>query len=111
MKLRTIFYVSLALILGVFISCGDPMSDYVKTVQSGIAKLPWPKQIENLLGDADHFITHYGFSPGPKEWQTDVYFYGRYELTMVVNVDIDYGKHIVKTNVAPQSSISLKPAT
>lgn len=75
------------------------MNDYIKTVQSGISTLPWPKQMEKLFGEGDHFIVHYGFSPGPKEWQTEVFFYGRYTMALVVDVDIDYTTHLVKTNV------------
>jgi hypothetical protein len=93
----------LAVLLGITASCGigGAMSDYVKTVQSGIARLPWPKEMETLFGDSDHFITHYGFSPGPKIWTSEVFIYGRYRLSMQADVEIDYENNLVKTNVGP----------
>lgn len=66
------------------------MDDYVETMQSGIATLTWPREMEKLFGDADHFITHYGFSSGSKRWTSKVYIYGRYELALSVEVAIDY---------------------
>ena len=79
----------------------NQMSDYIQTVKSGINSLPWPKEMEALFGEGDHFITHYGFSPGPKEWHTDIFFGGRYELALQVDVEIDYEKNLVKTNTSP----------
>jgi len=55
--------------------------------------------MEALFGEGDHFITHYGFSPGPKQWNTEVFFGGRYTLTLQVDVTIDNQKHLVLTNV------------
>ena len=83
-------------------SCGshNEMNAYIQTVQSGIKTLPWPKQIEKLLGESDHFITHYGFDADPKEWNTEVFFGGRYRLTLQVDVEIDYKNHLIKTNVS-----------
>jgi hypothetical protein len=94
------------ILTGITFSCigGDEMSemsDYVRTTQSGIARLPWPKQMEQLFGDSDHFITEYGFSPGPRIWNTEVFFYGRYSLALQVDVAIDYKAHTVVTNVGP----------
>jgi hypothetical protein len=57
--------------------------------------------METLFGDGDHFITHYGFDSNPKPWNTEVFFAGRYTLTLQVDVTIDYDRHLVKTNVAP----------
>lgn len=80
-----------------FVSCDirkqPGMNDYIQTAQSGLQTLTWPKEMESLFGDSDHFITHYGFSPGPKEWHSKVYIYGRYELTLVVDVTIDYNRN------------------
>jgi hypothetical protein len=96
-------YVVLALLsCGTGTSCdgGDQMKNYIKTVKSGIDRLPWPKEMEALFGEGDHFITHFGFDPGPKDWQTEVYFGGRYRLTLQVEIDIDYKTCLVKTNVS-----------
>ena len=71
------------------------MSDMIKTTQSGIDSLPWPRQMESLFGAGDHFITHFGFESGPRTWNTVVYFGGRYELALQVEVEINYSKNKV----------------
>jgi len=68
------------------------MDDYIETLQSGIETLGWPREMEVLFGDADHSITHYGFSSEPRQWNSDVYIYGRYTLALTVEVNVDY-KH------------------
>ena len=90
------------LALGTMTSCGrdNQMSDYIQTVKSGINSLPWPKEMEALFGEGDHFITHYGFKPGPKEWTTEVFFGGRYTLSLKVDVDVDYKTQTIKTSVS-----------
>jgi hypothetical protein len=58
--------------------------------------------MEQLYGDGDHFITEYGFASGPRQWNTEVYFYRKYTLTLQVDVIIDYNSHTVrKTASAP----------
>jgi hypothetical protein len=79
------------------------LKDYKETVRSGIKARPWPKEMEALFGEGDHFITHYNFSPGPKTWNTEVFFGGRYELTLQVDVEIDYKKRTVVKVVTPPS--------
>jgi hypothetical protein len=54
---------ALLLALTAFTACGDEMDEYKQTVRSGLVALPWPSEMAALFGDADHFITHYGFSP------------------------------------------------
>ena len=75
------FTVILFLALGAMTSCGTDkkMSDYVHTVQSGIKIFPWPRAMGALFGDADHFITQYGLSPGLTKWNTEGFFGGRYK--------------------------------
>ncbi len=73
----------------------DQLRQYKETVRSGIKSLPWPKQMERLFGEGDHFITHYSLSAGPKQWNTEVFFGSRYELTLQLEVDIDYDKRTV----------------
>jgi len=82
-------------------ACHDKMVDYKQTVRSGIATLPWPKEMEALFGEGDHAITHYAFSPGPKDWWTEIHFGGRYTLTMHVDVEIDYEKNLIVKYVSP----------
>jgi hypothetical protein len=66
------------------------MDGYVATVKSARTAVPIAVQMEELFPVADHFITHFGFSNGPRIWNTVVYFGGRFELTMQVDVEIDY---------------------
>lgn len=92
------------LLIGLSAGCGSAqLGDYKKTVKSGIDTLPWPKEMEKLLGEGDHFITHYGFSPGPKTWNSEIYFGGRYVFTLQVDVDVDYKKRAInKAVTSPQ---------
>jgi hypothetical protein len=103
--IRSGYILALLLTIGILASCGrckqDTMSDYIQTVKSGLDTLPWPKEMEALFGEGDHFVTHYGFSPGPKKWNTEIFFGGRYTLTLQVDVDIDYKGHTIRSNVAP----------
>lgn len=71
-------------------------SDYIQIHESARTALPLAVQIEELFGDADHFITHFGFDRKPKVWNTEVYFGGRYSLTMQVDVAIDYSANTLK---------------
>lgn len=72
-----------------------------ETVSSGLSAVPQAVQIESLFGSgsADHFISHFSesFGTGPKKWNTEVHFGGRYSLTMQVDVEVDHSKNrIVK---------------
>ena len=42
---------------------------------SGFKKIPEAKQINDLFGDADHFISYSGPNV-PQEWNTEVFFGG-----------------------------------
>jgi hypothetical protein len=61
------------------------MENYKKAVKSGFKMIPEAMQIEKLFGEADHFISYSG--PGVRQdWNTEVFFRGRYTLTMQVDV-------------------------
>jgi hypothetical protein len=77
------------------------MNDYVQTVQSGIKMLPWPRQMEELFGDSDHFILYYGTAGEQKIWHSRVYFYGRYSLTMETTVEIDDKSKTIRNFAGP----------
>jgi hypothetical protein len=81
-------------------SC-DRTTGYKETVRSGIAILPWPKQMEELYGEGDHFISNYGIDAGPKQWHTNIYFGGRYQLRLELYVELDYAKHAVVKATTP----------
>lgn len=83
-----------ALLLSVLaMSCRDinySEKGYKKAVRSGLKMIPEAKQIEELLGDSDHFISYSGSRSVGNNWNTEVYFYGRYVLTMQVPVRMGY---------------------
>ena len=57
-------------------------------VQSGYSLIPEARQIDSLFGPARHQTSNYK-EPDIVEWQTEVQFAGRYDLTMLVHVQID----------------------
>jgi len=90
---------------------GFVIADYKKTVASAKNAIPAAVQIEELYGDADHFIIHYGPNfidkNGANTWNTEVFFGGRYSLTMQVDVVIDYKQHrIVKMLCEPKFKLA-----
>ncbi|MFN0198994.1 MAG: hypothetical protein ACKVT0_19780 [Planctomycetaceae bacterium] len=92
MKQNTFLLVSIFLFLG----CGHHMSpsDYEAIVKSACIGVPIAGQIEEIFGDADHFISRLGM--GDEIWNTEVFFGGRYSLTMQVEVNVNYSKKTVK---------------
>ncbi len=68
-------------------------SDYEAIVKSARIGVPIAGQIEEIFGDADHFISRLGM--GDEIWNTEVFFGGRYSLTMQVAVTVDMYKKIV----------------
>jgi hypothetical protein len=71
------------------------MEDYRSAVKSGFEVIPQVKEMESMLGEADHFITHYGMKKGPLKWTSTVFFAGRYQLSMRVNVELNDSQHAV----------------
>ena len=102
MHVKKILVIFVGIVMAIQYGCAD-MSDggHREAVYSGLKVVPQAVQIESLFGtgSADHFISHFGksFGTGPKKWNTDVYFGGRYSLTMQADVEIDYSTNrIVK---------------
>jgi hypothetical protein len=62
------------------------MEGYQKALQSGLQMIPQSREIQEVLGDADHFISYHGSLVSGCEWNTEVFFGGRYCLTMQVPV-------------------------
>jgi hypothetical protein len=44
-------------------------------------------------GEVDHFIEHFGL--GDERWNSEVFFGGRYRLTMQVEIEVDHSKHLI----------------
>jgi hypothetical protein len=76
-------------------ACSLGKKSYIETVLSGIERIPAAQQIEELIGDSDHFITHFGFGEQPLTWNTEVYFHQRYRLALQVKVMVDYQQNRV----------------
>lgn len=86
-----------ALLLPLFASCQRfDQSKYVAAIRSGFVTIPYALQIEELFGEADHFITHYGSSEPTHTWNTETFIAGRYEFTMQVEVQLDKGARRVE---------------
>lgn len=84
------------LVVGIAVTgCGSGgYRDYDSTVRSARTTLPMAVELERQYGSADHFITHYGFrTQKTNTWNTEVFFGGRYTLTMKVEIEIDYGNN------------------
>ncbi|HZZ71645.1 MAG TPA: hypothetical protein VFE24_05290 [Pirellulales bacterium] len=76
---------------------GFNLDNYKSMVQSGFSQIPESLEIERLLGTADHFISNNGGGL-PRQWNTEVYFEGRYSLAMQVEVKTDNASTTI-TNV------------
>src|ERR1700722_16451284 len=76
------------------VSCGVRIdrnnNNYTRAIRSGFKKIPESMQIETCFGEADHFISYSGPNV-PQNWNTDIFIYGKYELTMQVVVRTDPG--------------------
>ncbi len=81
-------------------SQASTVEDYVPTCESAATRLPIAVEVEKLFpGKTDHFITHYGFNryggDRTNTWNSEAYFYGRYSLTMQIEVVVDYKNNTV----------------
>jgi len=66
------------------------MINYKKAVRSGLEQIPTARQIEEILGQPDHFISNSGNRLAGNDWNTEVFFEGRYILTMQVPVKMGH---------------------
>jgi hypothetical protein len=78
------------------------MDDYRAVHRYARTALPIAVEMEELFGDADHFITHFGMSGKKNIWNTAVFFDGRFELTMQVDIVIDYGNNTFSLTGSPK---------
>lgn len=80
-------------------ACNSRSDSYKQTLADGMKNIEQARQMEGWYGPdrVDHMITHFGFEPGkPVTWTTISYMYGRYELWMTVQVEIDYKKNLIE---------------
>ena len=80
------------------LGCGssDGSKEYRATVRSARDVLPIAVEMQRLFKTADHYISHYRFLDEPTHtWNTNVFFGDRYELTMQVEVSVDYKKNCI----------------
>ena len=70
-------------------------ADYMAIHKDGMQKLEASRQMNGHYGEVDNFIVHFGFGKQPLEWQTVAFMEGRFTLTLVVPVTVDYSKRTV----------------
>ena len=86
-------FVAPTLLASLCTGCSGYIEDYKSTVRDGIKTVPHVQEIKRIFSNAptDYFITNYGFDKDkPKQWNTVVYFGGRYTFTYQVDVVVDY---------------------
>src|SRR5262249_13457368 len=88
-------------------SQASTIEDYVPTCESAATRLPIAVEFEKLFpNETDHFITHYGFNRNGGDrtntWNSEAHFYGRYQLTMQIEVVVDYKSNTVTRAGEPE---------
>jgi hypothetical protein len=109
-SIRDLMWATVVVAMGLGLGSCRPVDikSYQATHKHGLTVIREAKEIEALLGDADHFITHFGFGSGKTNtWNSEVYFGGRYCLTMQVEIEIDYSNSRV-TNIVGEPQFWLK---
>jgi hypothetical protein len=78
-------------------SCGRSWSwaDYMAIHKDGLGKLEAPQQMNARYREVDNFIVHFGSRKQPLEWQTVAFIDGRFDLTAVIPIEVDYSKRTV----------------
>lgn len=98
-------------------SCGRTWTwtDYMAIHKDGMQKLEASRQINANYGEVDNFIVNFGIRKQPLEWQTVAFVDGRFALTYVQPVTVDYSKRTVtpagdpKFNLVAAKSVHLSP--
>lgn len=91
------------LLVALLCGCGSQTSKHIRVIKSATKVIPEAVQMEKLYGSADHFITHFGDTKAKSNvWNTEVFFGGRYQLIMQLNVLVDYDAKTVTPLDAPQ---------
>jgi len=67
---------------------GDLWPAQEAMVRSGYTLIPQARQIDSIFGPAWHQVCNYT-EPDTVEWQSTTQIAGKYELTMVVSIEID----------------------
>ena len=108
--MKTLMHIAILFMSIGVISCSDinfTPENYKKAIQSGLDTIPEARQIEELLGDSDHFISYHGSRSVGNDWNTKVFFEGRYVLTMQVPVKMGYQfNKVLKVREEPKFYLS-----
>lgn len=98
----------IGLLFMTFFGCGRSVTpdEYVNICQSARTEVPVALQMEVLFGNAHHSIVHFNCDSSPKNWQTMVFFGGRYELVMEVEVMVDCRNRSVSQTGTPKFYLS-----
>jgi hypothetical protein len=86
------------------VSCGRAWTwaDYMAIHKDGIQKLESSRQMNAQYVDVDNFIVHFGSAKQPLEWQTVAFIEGRFVLTYVQPVTVNYSKRSVTAAGEPK---------
>jgi hypothetical protein len=86
------------------VSCGRSWSwsDYMAIHKDGMRKLEPSRQMNAHYGEVDNFIVEFGTGTQPLQWQTVAFIDGRFELTFVQPVTVNYSKRTVTAAGAPE---------
>lgn len=76
------------------VACGRSwsLSDYMAIHKDGLQRLEISRHLNAQYEEVDNFIVHFGSKKQPLEWQTVAFIGGRFELTLVLPVTVDYAK-------------------
>ena len=78
---------------GLIVSCSDinfTEKGYKNALRSGMKKIPEARQMDEMFTQVDHSIAYHGDRSVGNDWSTEVFFHGRYVLTMQVSVKMGY---------------------
>src|SRR5260221_7766848 len=91
------FAILLFIAPALLVSCGRlcSWSDYMEIHKDGMQKLEPSRQMNAHYTEVDNFIVEFGTGTQPLEWQTVAFIDGRFELTFVQPVTVDYSKRTV----------------
>lgn len=97
-----------ALAFGLIFLAASRSIDRNVALRSGYRMIPQAREIDELLGPAEHSVANEGdeTDEGVKEeWISDVYFGSRYELVMTVGIRVDRRSSRVSKVLGPPSFI------
>lgn len=87
-------------VFGVSFRPGVP--GYIEIHRDGLAKFAAAKELNAHYPLVDNFITQYNVERLSHEWQTEAFIEGRFILTVVIPISIDYSRGTVTQSGVPK---------